>query len=347
MLAACMLSSCSTEAVPEVRYSAVMDIGTLGGSKSHANCINSSGQIAGFSETSTHGTEHAFLYDKGKMIDLGTLGGTRSRATGINELGQVVGWSDAAGGTHAFLYKDGKMLDLGTLGGDSEATAINAKGQIVGISHLGTHEHAFLYDQGKMIDLGTLGGDRSRAFGINEKGQIAGDATTKDPNNPLPQAFLFAEGKMTNIGCLSTSYVSNLGSSIGFANAYAINADGQVVGKASTRDGNPHAFSYRNGRMTDLGLLGGAISEAFAVNTSGDVVGSALDSSAETHAFIYKNGGMIDLNTLIDHDSGWVLRMACGINDSGQIVGVGIAPNGQRRAFLLGPVAQSTGSQRQ
>jgi uncharacterized protein (TIGR03437 family) len=45
---------------------------------------------------------------------------------------------------------------------------------------------------------------------------------------------------------------------------------------------------------------------------------------------------MQDLNTLIPADTGWILSLASGINDSGQIVGNG-AINGVSHAFLLTP----------
>ncbi len=45
---------------------------------------------------------------------------------------------------------------------------------------------------------------------------------------------------------------------------------------------------------------------------------------------------MKDLNKLIPPGSGWVLVEADGVNDSGQIVGMGMH-NGQEHAFLLTP----------
>jgi uncharacterized membrane protein len=50
---------------------------------------------------------------------------------------------------------------------------------------------------------------------------------------------------------------------------------------------------------------------------------------------IWQGGVAIDLNRLIT-SSGWMLTSATGINDSGQIVGVGLR-DGQVRAFLLNP----------
>jgi hypothetical protein len=46
---------------------------------------------------------------------------------------------------------------------------------------------------------------------------------------------------------------------------------------------------------------------------------------------------MQDLNALIDPALGWVLVQAWDINASGQIVGWGTNPSGNREAFLLTP----------
>jgi hypothetical protein len=43
---------------------------------------------------------------------------------------------------------------------------------------------------------------------------------------------------------------------------------------------------------------------------------------------------MLDLNSLLPANSGWVLEEAFGINDAGQITGMGLY-NGQASAFLM------------
>ena len=61
--------------------------------------------------------------------------------------------------------------------------------------------------------------------------------------------------------------------------------------------------------------------------------------SGESHAFLYTDGKMFDLNSLVDASVGWTLLGGTAINDSGQIAGVGVGPDGKRceRSSLVAP----------
>jgi probable HAF family extracellular repeat protein len=160
--------------------------------------INDRGQIVGATGTCNQlvpfSSVHAVLWPNGPnggVIDLGNLGSTTLNiAFYINNQGQVVGQSGVPGGAnfHAFLWtRASGMQDLGTLPGDvvSWANNINNKGQVVGTSFPVTGSRAFLWQDGVMTDLNTLIPPDSplyllEAFGINDRGQIAGFGQLSD-----------------------------------------------------------------------------------------------------------------------------------------------------------------------
>jgi len=117
----------------------VTALGNLGDDgDTRAWALNDSGQVVGWSRTSSRIT-HAFLWDAATgMRDLGALlpEGVESKALGINNSGRVVGhWWGSDFVAHAFLYDPATgMANLPGLvaGGWSYAYAINNAGQIIG-----------------------------------------------------------------------------------------------------------------------------------------------------------------------------------------------------------------------
>jgi probable HAF family extracellular repeat protein len=129
-----------------------------------------------------------------------------------------------------------------------------------------------------MTNLGTLpGGTYSAAIGINNNGQIVGEADTASGQT---HAFSRSGTVMTDLGALPGESTSS---------ANAINNNGQIVGiSAVTASGPFRAFLYSGGKMTNLGTLpGGTTSQAKGINDRGQIVGNANTASGQTHAFLY------------------------------------------------------------
>jgi probable HAF family extracellular repeat protein len=163
-----------------------------------ALAVNDKAQVVGTSGLCSNTTAnglvdgpHAVLWDPdGSVTDLGNLGGTMANvAAGINNRGEVVGGSSSKDGNlHAFLWtKDTGIQDLGLLGADvvTAPTWINNSGQAVGGSCPAAGNcRAFLWQDKVLIDLNTLiPADGPLyllfAFGINDSGEIVGQAMTK------------------------------------------------------------------------------------------------------------------------------------------------------------------------
>ena len=115
--------------------------------------------------------------------------------------------------------------------------------------------------------------------------------------------------------------------------AVGITDAGQVVGGFTTAGGAQHAFiTGPDGMgMRDLGAL-----TAFGINDAGQVVGVS-GAGGVAHAFITgpDGAGVMDLNSLVDLPGGVILTHATGINNSGQVIAIGIVPEPEIYALFL------------
>ncbi|MFZ6757989.1 hypothetical protein ACO0K9_12340 [Undibacterium sp. Ji50W] len=259
------------------------DLGSIDGGGNIATDINNIEQVVGYTILANH-DERAFVADKYSLVNLGTLGGRSSRAIAINRASVITGFSttDTTGGpTHCFVSYGNGMVDIGSLAstGNCIPAAINDAGQIVGTANNGTALHAFLYDGSQFHDLGTLGGNTSAANGINQLGQVVGQAQTANGDR---RAFLYSAGKMINLG----SPIAKGGSS----SANAVNANGQAIGYYILPDDSRHIpILFRNGRIIDLNTVLPMLTEVDAeflyLNDAGQIAGTGKINGAR-HAFL-------------------------------------------------------------
>jgi probable HAF family extracellular repeat protein len=308
--------------------------------------INNSGQIA----------LSAGIYNNGTVTPLGMLPGDTTNVVpnAINASGQVAGNSilpTVPSEETAVFYNNGVLTSFGASSvtlDQSFATGINASGQIVGFftvtgDSTGT---GFVYNNGVLTNLGGLPGSvfyggtiGSVATGINDTGQITGAALNTIANPSRYDAVIY-NGTWTDIGP---------------GEGFAINAAGQVTGAMGSNNvvipnypaaiyNTPvpgHAFIYRNGTMTDLGVLpGGTTAAGYAINATGQIVGASDGTGfSGQHAFFY-NGGLTDMNALVSATDPLqpfvTLTDAHGINDSRLIVANGIDSRTHlQHAYLL------------
>jgi probable HAF family extracellular repeat protein len=156
------------------------------------------------------------------------------------------------------------ITDLGTLLGTNRSVAygLNNLGQAVGVSSNPTADIATLFSNGTTKNLNTLGADVSVATSIGGSGQVVGYNFFDSNPNPVPRAFLYSNGTMTDIDSESL-FPSG-------TRANGINSSGVVVGQGLVTTSSFHAFLYSGGQMVDLG--GGYQASASAINDSGQIV---------------------------------------------------------------------------
>jgi probable HAF family extracellular repeat protein len=368
----CLQSDCLVNHAIKWHKGVRTDLGSLPGVNGSVPAwITANGLIAGASEngeidplTGLPEVRAVLWNENGAITDLGILGGNFSAAVGANSRGQVAGSASntipdpfavvmllpSTTQARAFLW-DGSMHDLGTLGSENDASAggVNERGP-AGFSFTDASPnattgipavHPFLWENGHMVDLGSLGGtianpgsilfSQGPAPAINNRGQVAGTSTLAGDQTWHP--FLWDGHELRDLGTLGGTN----------GEAFWLSDSGLVVGRADFSPGSTHhhAFLWKHGVMTDLGVMPPCLnSTATGVNSAGQVVGDTGAWPGGGHPFLSEHGEpMVDLTTLVLPGSELTLIAASFINDRGEIAGIGVLPNGDTRAILLVPAS--------
>jgi probable HAF family extracellular repeat protein len=301
LLFAALAAAQPTNANPQL-----IELGTLGGDDSMAWDINNRGQVVGGS-TTTLGDQHAFLWDKGKMIDLvGEVEGFHSAATFISDSGKITGMimlPQYPPFETAFLWENGRMTILEGLGGDyTSSTGINNRGQVIGISTTPQGErHALLWDSGSTINLSLPGDQSSHPHAINEAGTVLVESGQM-------RSYLWHNGQITDLGTLGGCCTI----------ARALSNSGAAAGLSETASGEYHLFTWKNGKMTDLGKPEGALvlNSVADMNNSGQIVVNGIDLSGTPQVFLWSKGSFTQLE-----DWYGIEAYAHEINEKGQVIG--------------------------
>jgi probable HAF family extracellular repeat protein len=171
----------------------------------------------------------------------------------------------------------------------------------------------------KVIDIGTFGGPRSYFddlnltdfFGFNTvfynfslvrntKGVLVGfaDTATPDPNAANPSFCYVLDCFVTHAYAWRNGVKTDLGVLPGGASsaAFWINSNGLIAGNSQIGETDPlipgqpelRAVIWKDGRIRDLGTLGGSSSFSQAVNNRGQVTGLALNGIPDPFSFYYQ-----------------------------------------------------------
>ena len=250
------------------------------------------------------------------------------------------------------------LTDVGTLGGPQDflnlpGEPITRQGAVIGTADttipdedfpnfnpfvIGfpnpTIARAFVFKDGHIEDLGALPGNNSSVvFQINGSGAGAGMSEIEqiDPFTgwPVEHATIFKNGRVTDLGSLPGGYESQ---------AISITDSGQAAGFAQNGIEDPYSifdwggqvrsFVWRDGRMTDIGTLGGPDALTAWQNASGQVAGDSYINATPNasgfptlHPYLWTRGTMRDLGSF-----GGEFSQTNWVNDAGQVVGFASLP---------------------
>ena len=316
---------------------------------------NASGDIVG-RYLDAAAVSHGYILSNGQFTAIDYPGASFTGLSAIDPAGNLAGRCTVNGVTHGFLLATTEpplrysISDLGILGNaPGQPISITDNRLIAGINVIKSGPaHAVVWSGGNvMTDLGSAGLN-SIAIGINETGMVVGQTETavKDPGG---EDFCGTQALgLPATGATCAAFAAQYGAmralrTLGGANAeaYSVNARGQISGAAENRTVDPacpapqkYQFKpvlWQGDEVQELPTIGGDLNGfANGLNDNGDIVGasgSCVAFNPDTglhmqplHALLWQAGRMTDLGNL--GGAGLVMgHFAHTINNNDEVTG--------------------------
>lgn len=278
--------------------------------------INNAGEVLG----------DGVIWVKGRQrgLDLSSLCGPHFFLSAINDLGQVIGYCEPNSGVSrdfaGFFVDRGALTRLPPAAFGSVAADLNDRGIVVGFSIGEGRAEIWNLWSGPISRPAYISG---QFRGINNKNEVVGDGVhlVSPDGEEMPQTGAV----VLDLEAGTIAIIPGLDKAAG------INDRGQIVG--ITPQGR--AALWNGQTLTDIGPadFGESAVEKLTINNRSQVVGAGLVDAEGP--YLFDNGTAVHLNALVA-GTGWTITKALGINDSGEIVGIGVH-DGSESAFLLRP----------
>lgn len=172
---------------------------------------------------------------------------------------------------------------------------------------------------------------------------------TAQANGVSPDNVAFGQGQPSPWGVFGwveeNGVVSRL-EGLGGTNVMVLGSNGKVhCGGCNLPNRTVRATKWENGKVTDLGTLGGPAARAHAVNSKNEIVGFSRinNETFDVHACVWSGGKVKALVPRPGHKSSW----AHAVNDAGLVVGQSdndaVKWADGKPEFLAGNVAMALG----
>ncbi len=299
---------------------------------------------------------HAFLWRNGVMTaPLSHSKTVTSYATAINNRGDILGDMEPINPAFGVFFKpvllrDGRVYRLAPFywHGSAETGTLDDQGRVLGTTSLlgdslNGQDCFWQVGAGKPTLLQTRKGGPG---GVYPGRTVLTRGHTVDTESSTLALFLYDHGRQRQI---------NPAPGFPRTSSLALNRRGDLLIAASDSDwyqaSFDHTFLWSAGVLKSLPKLDYHVRREVAgvsdMNNALVAVGTLVvpaDTPAHVapapYAFRFncRTEDFVNLNTLLPASSGWTLDSAVGINEKGQIVGIG-HHQGQKSAFVLTPLA--------